>query len=154
MYRSWAYILIVMATLVGIVALLWPSPQVRSIEEIASAAKEPPRGEAPAKSAKPGAKQPSSKPAAKPATPAPAPPAVVKKMPAPNTTTRRAGPLMQNGLEPNPFAGLAGPGGAVGGAAPPPPLGKPGPAARPINPSRPAAPPPPAGSAPQEPVRP
>jgi hypothetical protein len=96
MYRSWAYILMILATLVGIVALVWPSPQVQTIEQIASVTRDvAPRAEAPAKAPKSPAKaQAKAKPAAEPA-----PPAVLKKMPAPNTTTRRAGPLLQNGLE-------------------------------------------------------
>ncbi len=99
MYRSWAYILMIFATLVGIVALVWPSPQVQTIEEIASVAPaSAPRAEAPVRPAKPVAKAAQAK--AKPAAPEPPPPPVVKKMPAPNTTTRRAGPLVQNGLEP------------------------------------------------------
>jgi hypothetical protein len=35
MVRSWAYILMFAATLAGLVALVWPSPQVQTIEEIA-----------------------------------------------------------------------------------------------------------------------
>ena len=90
----------ILATLVGIVALVWPSPQVQTIDEIASVPRDnTPRAEPPARPAKPVAKgaQPKAKAAA---APAPAPPAVLKKMPAPNTTTKRAGPLVQNGLEP------------------------------------------------------
>jgi hypothetical protein len=99
MYRSWAYILMIAATLVGIVALLWPSPQVQTIEEIASVSHDnTPRPEPPPRPAKPVAKSAQAKP--KPVAAAPAPPAVLKKMPAPNTTTKRAGPLVQNGLEP------------------------------------------------------
>jgi len=99
MYRSWAYILMVGATLVGVVALLWPSPEVRSIEDIASAARQPPpRAESPAKPAKPPAKAAQAKAASKAA--AEAPPAVVKRIPPQNTSTKRAGPLLQNGLQP------------------------------------------------------
>ena len=87
----------ILATLVGIVALVWPSPQVQTVEQIATAAREPERQETPRPAmaaAKP--QQPKAKAAAAPEPPPP----VVKKMPAPNTTTRRAGPLLQNGLEP------------------------------------------------------
>lgn len=100
MYRSWAYILMAAATLAGMVALLWPSPQVRTIEEIAAPVRAAPRAEAPAKAPKPPAKASQAKP--KPEA-APAPPAVIKKMPAQNTTTRRSAPVLQNGLQPNMF---------------------------------------------------
>lgn len=133
MYRSWAYILMVMATLVGVVALLWPSPQVRTISEIASVPREEPRVEAPPKPPKPAIKPPQPKTPPKPAA-APAAPAVVRKMPAPNTTTRRAAPVLQNGLEPNMFGKPAGqapdlvpppapprPGGLTARPVPPPP---------------------------------
>jgi hypothetical protein len=104
MYRSWAYILMVLATLVGVVALVWPSPQVRTIEEIAAPAHEPaPKAEAPAKPPKAAAKggQANKPPKPAPALPPPPPPAV-KHMPQPNTTTKRAGagPRIENGLAP------------------------------------------------------
>jgi len=98
MYRSWAYILMVVATLAGVVGLLWPSPAVRTIEDIAMPTRTAPRAEAPAKAPKAAGKSP-----AKPARtePAPAPPAVVKKMPPQTTATKRAGAVPQNGLQPN-----------------------------------------------------
>lgn len=99
MYRSWAYILMIVATLVGVVALLWPSPAVRTIEDIATIqhAESAPRAEPAAKSAKSATKPAAApKPAPKPA----APPSVVQKMPAPTTSARRAAPVLQNGLQP------------------------------------------------------
>lgn len=106
MYRSWAYILMVGATLAGMVGLLWPSPKVMTIEDIAMPARSASRAEAPAKAPKAPGKSP-AKPArteAAPASPAaPAPPAVVERMPAQTTTTKRAGPVLQNGLQPNMF---------------------------------------------------
>lgn len=142
MYRSWAYILMILATLVGVVALVWPSPQVQTIEQIASVTKDvAPRAEPPAKAAKPAARAAQASKAAKPAA-APAPPAIVKKMTAPNTTTRRAGPLLQNGLEVPPL------GKPLADRAPsdePPKLAAPA-TARPPVPPRPAPPPPHAAS--------
>jgi len=120
MYRSWAYILMVVATLAGVVGLLWPSPAVRTIEDIAMPVRTAPRAEAPAKAPKAAGKAP-----AKPARPEPAPAAVVKKMPSQTTTTKRAGPVLQNGLQPNMFGGRAGEGilergGPAAGAQPKP----------------------------------
>ena len=131
MYRSWAYILMVLATLVGIVALLWPSPEVQTIEQIAAVTRDvAPRTEPPPKPAKPVAKA-QGKPAAKPAPPPPPPP-VVKQMPAPNTTTHRAGPLVQNGMDQGVFGQLNQPGPGITPPQPPPPgAPSPGMAARP-----------------------
>lgn len=135
MYRSWAYILMIAATLVGVVALLWPSPPVRTIEDIAPVQREaaPARAEAPPKAPK----APKPAPAAK-APPKPAPPAVVDRMPAANTLAKRAAPVLQNGLQPNLF------GKPAGERPTPPPAAKP-PArpgapvsARPVLPPRPA----------------
>lgn len=152
MYRSWAYILMVAATLVGVVALLWPSPQQRSIEELASVTHEaPPRAEAPPKASKPSAK-PGARSASKPAAAAAAPPAVVKRVPQSNTVTKRGGAMIQNGIQQGPFnqpipesALPPAPPGAV--IAPKPgapvtarPLVPPRPPAGPGQPTRPAAP--------------
>jgi hypothetical protein len=100
MVRSWAYILMFAATLAGLVALVWPSPQVQTIEEIA----------APARTA-PARNEPAPKPAKATAArtppkkePAPAPAAVAKKMPAPNTTTRRQLAQPDNGMQPSPLS--------------------------------------------------
>jgi hypothetical protein len=105
MVRSWAYILMFAATLAGLVALVWPSPQVQTIEEIAMPVRTAPtRAEPAAKPAKASAKTP---PAAKrnPAPP-PAPAAVAKKMPSPNTTTKRQLAQPDNGMQPSPFSQL------------------------------------------------
>lgn len=99
MYRSWAYILMMVATLIGAVALVWPSPQVRTIEEIAMTPPVPPRAETAGKSVKPVKPAPGAKPPSKAAA-ASAPPAVIKRIPPQNTSTKRAGPLLQNGMEP------------------------------------------------------
>jgi hypothetical protein len=105
MIRSWAYILMFAATLAGVVALVWPSPQVQTIEEIAMPVRTaPPRAEPPPKAAKATAKTP---PSARREPPAPAPPAVVKKMPAPNTTTRRQLAQPDNGMQPSPLNRIA-----------------------------------------------
>lgn len=131
MYRSWAYILMIIATLVGVVALLWPSPAVRTIEDIASVEREAPpvRAEAPAKAPKAPKPAPAAKAPAKPV-----PPPVVDRMPTANTLAKRAAPVLQNGLQPNLF-------GKPAGEAPPPPAAKP--AARPGAPvsARPVLPP-------------
>jgi hypothetical protein len=134
MYRSWAYILMIAATLVGVVALLWPSPPVRTIEDIASVEQAAPaRAEAPAKAPKAPKPAPAAKAPAKPA-----PPPVVDRMPAANTLAKRAAPVLQNGLQPNLF------GKPAGEAAPPAavakPAAKPGApvSARPVLPPRPA----------------
>lgn len=132
MYRSWAYILMIAATLVGVVALLWPSPPARTIEEIVPVAREAaPRAEAPAKAPK----APKSPPAAK--TPAKPAPPVVAKMPAANTTAKRAAPVLQNGMQPNIFGKPAGEGPTP--PPPPPSAGRPGSpvSARPLLPPRP-----------------
>jgi hypothetical protein len=138
MYRSWAYILMVVATLAGVVGLLWPSPQVRTIEDIAMPARSAPRAEAPAKAPKAAGKSPAKPPRAEPAA---APPAVVKRIPPQTTSTKRAGPVLQNGLQPGilsrmPIAPTPDRGGSAG-AAPP----KPGSTAppRPPSMSRPSA---------------
>jgi hypothetical protein len=105
MVRSWAYILMVAATLAGLVALVWPSPKVQTIEEIAMPVRTAPtRAEPASKPAKTAARTP---PAAKrePA-PAPTPAAVAKKMPAPNTTTKRQFAKPDNGMQPSPFQGV------------------------------------------------
>ena len=121
----------ILATLVGVVALVWPSPQVQTIEQIASVEREAPRAE-PARAAKPAAKAP-ARDKAKPAA-APAPPAVVAKMPAPNTTTRRSGALMHNGLAPPMEV-------KPGDNTPDKPATAKPPGARPVSPARPATPP-------------
>ena len=110
MYRSWAYILMLVATLAGVVALVWPSPEVRTIEEIAMPARTAPRSEAPAKPAKAAKAAQAAKPAPKPA--APVPPAVAKHVPAPNTTTHRAGPVLEKGMPQN-LLGKPAPGAAA-----------------------------------------
>ena len=100
MVRSWAYILMFAATLAGLVALVWPSPKVQTIEDIAAPARTaPPRAETAAKPAKASQKSP---PSAK-REPAPPPAAVAKNMPAPNTTTRRQLAQPENGMQPSPF---------------------------------------------------
>jgi len=132
MYRSWAYILMMVATLAGVVGLLWPSPQVRTIEEIAMPVRNVPRAEPPPKTPKPAAKPAA---AAKRQEPAPAPPAVVKRIPAQNTSTKRATPMLENGLQPPTFGKPEGRG-AAPGAAPSRP-GTPG--TRPMPPPRPPA---------------
>jgi len=143
MYRSWAYILMVVATLAGVVGLLWPSPSVRTIEEIAMPARSAPaRAEAPAKAAKAAGKPAQgAKPAAR-AEAAPAPPAVVKRMPPQTTSTKRAGAAVpQNGMQPNmlgnpPGEGMLGRGGPAAAAPPARPGGAITP--RPLNPPRPS----------------
>ena len=84
MLRSWGYILMVAATLVGVVALLWPGPPLRTVEQIAI-----PERPAPTRS-EPSPKAP--KQSAKPAPPKKAPPAVIERLPQKNTTTGRAAP--------------------------------------------------------------
>jgi hypothetical protein len=147
MYRSWAYILMVVATLAGVVGLLWPSPQVRTIEDIAMPARSAPRAEAPAKAPK----APGKSPAKPPRVEAPAPPAVVKRMPVQTTSTKRAGPLLENGLQPNMFGRPVGADildrGDPPGAAPPKP-GNPS-SARPPSPPRPSTEQPPREPAPR-----
>lgn len=101
MVRSWAYILMIAATLAGVVALVWPSPEVQVIEEIAMPARAPaPRAEAPQKPAKAAANK-APQAAKKEAAPVPA---VVKDMPAPNTTTKRQYAKPDNGMQPSPFS--------------------------------------------------
>ena len=132
MYRSWAYILMAVATLAGVVALIWPGPSVRTIEEISLPVRPAPRAEAPARPNK----------AAKPAksssrnTPKPAPPAVVERMPRQNTATRRAAPVLQNGLQPT--MNLGNPDAMGAGKGTPAPPGAPV-AIRPLHPARPPA---------------
>jgi hypothetical protein len=145
MYRSWAYILMVAATLAGIVALVWPTPPVRTIEEIAMPVRPAPRAETP-KAPKPPPKAGPSKATPKPEA-TPVPPAVLKRMPTSNTTTRRLSPTLENGLQANSF-GTPGQDGiqpmappAIGGGVeppPPPPAGNPPPPPRPAVPSRPS----------------
>lgn len=143
MYRSWAYILMIVATLVGVVALLWPSPTVHTIAQVAPAPREaaPARAEAPAKAAKAAAKAAPAKAAAKPAAPPPPPP-VVSHMPSASTLAKRATPQLQNGMGPNLFGRPVGevPNVTPPPTPPPPPGQRPGaPAsARPILPSRPS----------------
>jgi len=135
MYRSWAYILMIVATLVGVVALVWPSPTVRTIEDIASLSRDaaPARAEAPAKTPK-AAKAAAAKPAPKPAPP---PPPAVAHMPAATTLAKRSAPVLQNGMQPNIFGQPVGtPSPAAPSAGP-----KPGPpaSARPVVSPRPTA---------------
>src|SRR6187402_2003305 len=102
MVRSWAYILMFAATLAGLVALVWPSPQVQTIEEIAMPVRTaPPRAEPPPKAAKQSAKTPQKREAQPPAPPVPA---AVKNMPAPNTTTKRQLAQPENGMQPSQFS--------------------------------------------------
>ncbi len=117
MYRSWGYILMFAATLAGLVALLWPAPPVRTIEEITMPARPAPRSEAPSKPARQPSKPVPPKPAPKPAAPA-----VVERMPQQNTTTRRGTAVPQNGLQPGVFGQPVGAGdrAAPSPAAPPP----------------------------------
>ncbi|HEY2774765.1 MAG TPA: hypothetical protein VGK20_12025 [Candidatus Binatia bacterium] len=152
MYRSWAYILMVIATLVGIVALVWPSPQVRTIEEIAmpSAGHTPvPHAEAAGKAPKNAGRAMQNKPNAKgsaaagagagktpPAAAAPAP-TVVTHLPASNTTTRRAAPIIQNGMQPNMFGKPVEDGTRHEGGAPAVPPAKPSLLQHPVLPPRP-----------------
>src|SRR5688572_13609435 len=106
MVRSWAYILMIAATLAGLVALVWPSPEVQTIEEIAMPARTAPtRAEPPPKPSKPAAKSPQG--GKRDTPPAPAPAAVAKKMPAPNTTTRRQLAQPDNGINPSPLKNLS-----------------------------------------------
>lgn len=130
MYRSWAYIVMAVATLTGVVALLWPSPTVRTIEEIAMPVR-PPRAEAPAKQPKAAAKAAASAKAAKPA-----PPAVLNRVAPRNTATKRAAPVLQNGLQPNMFGKPAGQGVGSGGPPTSPPPAKGAVTARPLVPGR------------------
>lgn len=133
MYRSWGYILMFAATLAGVVALLWPTPPVRTIEEIAMPTRPAPaRPEPPAKQPK----QASKPPAPKPPPAKPAPPAVVGRMPQQNTTTRRGAAVPENGLQPN-TASPSRPGVPDRGPPPPKPVITP----RPVNPSSPPPPP-------------
>jgi hypothetical protein len=105
MVRSWAYILMIAATLAGLVALVWPSPKVQTIEEIAMPARTAPtRAEPAPKPAKAAAKSPQG--GKRDAPPAPAPAAVARKMPAPNTATRRQLAQPENGMQPSPFSKL------------------------------------------------
>jgi hypothetical protein len=136
MYRSWSYILMVVATLVGLVALLWPSPQVFHVAEDAPPAQvrpaAPPRAEAPpAKAPKGGAKAAGPK--------APEPPPVAKKVPPQNTTAKRLAPTAPGGMQPNLF-GKPGPEGAKPGAPPPKPSGAAKPSAGPRPPGTPPRP--------------
>ena len=130
MYRSWAYILMMAATLAGVIALAWPSPEVRTIEEIAMPSRAPARAE-PAPKPKGQVKAG----AAKPAKPEP-PPEVVKRMPEQTTATKRAGgAVINNGMEANSF-------GKPGETYKPPIIPKPAPGAPAfIPPSRPQPPP-------------
>jgi hypothetical protein len=141
MYRSWAYILMIAATLVGVVALLWPSPRVQTISQIQTAARDTaPRPEPPSKPVKPAAKTP-AKPAAKPTGMPAAPPSVLKKMPSSNTTTERATPgraVPDNGMQPGAFENLRN---AQNAGKPPSPQARPPQNTRPGNlPPRPALP--------------
>ena len=107
MIRSWGYILMVIATLAGGSALLWPSPEAPQIEEITAPIRAP-KPEASARPAKASAKPEKSPKAAarEEAAPAPEPPSMAKRIPAQNTPTRRAAPTapaVQNGLQPNMF---------------------------------------------------
>lgn len=124
MGRSWAYILMVAATLAGAVALLWPSPQVPTIEEIAMPEKAP-RAEAPARAPKAAAARPAQ--GAK-APKAEAPEPAAKRIPPMNTSTRRTEPVVTNGLQQPNFLGkppgdakaAADPKAAADAKAPPP----------------------------------
>lgn len=135
MYRSWAYILMIIATLVGVVALLWPSPTVLTVAEVASPPREaaPARPEASAKpakaAAKAGAAAAKSAPAAK-STAKPVPAPVVSHMPTASTLAKRAVPQLQNGMGPNMFGKPAGEG-PKPSVVSTPPGAKPGITARP-----------------------
>ena len=152
MYRSWAYILMVVATLAGVVALLWPAPPLRTIADLATDARPVAKAEAPAKPIKAGSKAGQGVKASAPAKPTPPPPvaaAVAKKVPAPTTLGHRAGPVLQNGLEHDMFGkpietGTA-PGSPAAGAPIPP---------RPPGSAMKALPPRPAPSAPKGPREP
>src|SRR5688572_23878073 len=102
MVRSWAYILMFAATLAGLVALVWPSPEVQTIEEIAAPARTAPARSEPAP--KPAKATAAKTPPASKKEPAPAPATVAKKMPAPNTTTRRQLAQPDNGMQPSPLS--------------------------------------------------
>lgn len=115
MGRSWAYILMVAATLAGAVALLWPSPQVPTIEVIAVPEKAP-RAEAPARAPKAAASRPTQ--GAK-APKAEAPEAPAKRIPPMNTSTRRTEPAINNGLQQPNFLGKPAAGPKAGDAAAP-----------------------------------
>lgn len=132
MYRSWGYILMFAATLAGVVALLWPTPPVRTIDEITMPARPATRPEPPSKPPKQAAKP-------SPPKPKPAPPAVVDRMPQQNTTTRRGAAVPQNGLQPNMFGQPTGAGVLDRGAPPSAPA--PAITARPTTPPPPPAPP-------------
>lgn len=141
MNRSWAYILMIVATLVGVVALLWPSPNVLTIAEVAPAPREAaaPRAETPARAPKAAKSAPAA--ATAPVKPAPPPPPpVVSHMPSASTLAKRATPQIQNGMGPNLFGKPAGEAPPHPSPAPPPPGPRPGaPAsARPVLPPRPA----------------
>lgn len=135
MYRSWAYILMIMATLAGVVGLLWPSPPVRTIQEIAM----PARGGG-KKAGRPAARTPSKPPRPRAAPPAPP---VVRRMPSHTTSSRRGAAVPQNGMQPSPFAQLSTRDSAEPSrpaAAQPRPPGAPGPGRRPAPGARPSVP--------------
>lgn len=139
MNRSWAYILMIVATLVGVVALLWPSPDVLTIAEVAPAPREAaaPRSEVPARAPKAAKPAPAAK---APAKPAPAAPPVVSHMPSASTLAKRATPQIQNGMGPNLFGKPVGEAPPHPSPVPPPPGPRPGApvSARPVLPPRPA----------------
>lgn len=138
MHRSWAYILMIVATVVGGSVLLWPLPPTVQIQDVQAPEKTapPPRAEsAAAPRNKAAGKQPGG-PAKQEAAPE-----VVKQFPAQNTVSKRLGPPPRPGAEAGKPAPMAAP--RPGAATPerkwgvPPPPPRPGTGA----PPRPASPP-------------
>lgn len=93
MRRSWAYVLMIVATLAGGSALLWPLPPTVQIEEVSL-----PTAARPASPARPDAPAPRNKAAGKPAAGPPGgaakqeAPALVKRFPTQNTALKRLAP--------------------------------------------------------------
>lgn len=97
MRRSWAYVLMIVATLAGGSALLWPLPPTVRIEEVyvpgAARPAPSPRPEAASSPRNKGASRAGSAAAAA----KPEPPAVVKRFPVQNTSLKRLTPQPRPG---------------------------------------------------------
>jgi len=101
MRRSWAYVVMIVATLIGGSVLLLPLPPTVQIEEVAPSAG---KSAAPARPESPPPPQPRAKAPARAAgqasTPPPQePPAAVKRFPTQNTALKRLAPPPTPGTE-------------------------------------------------------
>jgi len=101
MRRSWAYVLMIVATLVGGSALLWPLPPTVRIEEMALPAAKPVASPRPEIS--PARNRAAAKAAAGAAPPGAAAkqeaPALVKRFPTQNTSLQRLAPPPRPGAD-------------------------------------------------------